>query len=287
MASPHYQRVRMSSLLRVSAPAALLAALLLLAPTRPAAAHAVKGEASIATTGGYGRIVIRLAIPVESQVRMSSGVLVIAFKQPVDVPVDRITAGAREYIGAARRDPDGLALRFALARKVKFSTLVAAERLFVDLLPEDWTGEPPGLPREVVEDLARRAEEADRLKRRKSQWEALQKIPPVRVRVASQPTFTRYIFVLPELTGVTTDRGKDRLTLGFSAPLRFDLAEAKLALPQVVKSIESESHPDAAAVQFAFAELVDLRTFREDSNFVVDVSPLAGSARGAPRGPLA
>jgi tetratricopeptide (TPR) repeat protein len=251
-------------------------------------AQGVKGEASIATAGGYGRIVIRLAVPVESQVRMSGGVLVISFKQPVDVPVDRITAGAAEYVGAARRDPDGRALRFALARKVRFSTLVAAERLFVDLLPEDWSGEPPGLPREVVEDLARRAEEADRLKLRKLQFEAQQKIPPVRVRVASQPTFTRYIFELPELTGVGSNRGKDRLTLNFSSPLRFDLAEAKLALPDVVKSVDAETDADSATVQFSFAGMVDLRTFREDSNFVVDVSPLdAAAVRTAPRGPLA
>jgi len=267
---------------------ALPLAALLLAPAVPAAAQAVKGEANVTTTGGYGRIAIRLATPVEAQVRMSGGVLVIAFKQPVDVPVDRITAGASEYIGAARRDPDGLALRFALARKVKFSTLVAVERLFVDLLPEDWTAEPPALPREVVEDLARRAQEADRLSLRKVRIEAQLKTPAVRVRVASQPTFTRYIFELPELTGVAVDRGKDRLTLNFSAPLRFDLAEAKLALPRVVASIDAEAQPDTALLRFAFAEDVDLRTFREDANFVVDVSPLEGpSARATPRGPLA
>jgi tetratricopeptide (TPR) repeat protein len=276
----------MSRPLRVLVLPSLVAALLL-APSFPAAAQAVKGEASATATGGYGRIAIRLAMPVEAQVRLSGGVLVIEFKQPVDISVDRITAGATDYIGAARRDPDGRALRFALARRVKFSTLVAAERLFVDLLPEEWAGEPPALPREVVEDLARRADEADREKRRRLQVAAQQRIPPVRVRVASQPTFTRYIFELPELTGVTSDRSKDRLTLNFSTPLRFDLAEAKLALPDVVKSVDAEAHSDTASVRFEFAGLADLRTFREDSNFVVDVSPLDAAARSAPRGPLA
>jgi tetratricopeptide (TPR) repeat protein len=266
----------------------LLLAALLLALAVPAAAQVVKGEASVTTTGGYGRIAIRLATPVEAQVRMSGNVLVIAFKQPVDVPVDRIAAGAAGYIGAARRDPDGLALRFALARKVRFSTLVAVERLFVDLLPEEWTGEPPALPREVVEDLARRAQEADRLMLRRQRLEAQQQTPAVRVRVASQPTFTRYVFELPELTGVAADRGKDRLTLNFSAPLRFDLAEARLSLPRVVASIDAEAHPDTASLRFEFAGDVDLRTFREDTNFVVDVSPLEGTAaRATPRGPLA
>ena len=40
--------------------------------------------------------------------------------------------------------------------------MAAGERLFIDLLPDSWTGVPPGLPKEVIEDLARRAREAER-----------------------------------------------------------------------------------------------------------------------------
>jgi tetratricopeptide (TPR) repeat protein len=266
---------------------AVLLAVLVAVSARPAAAQqGVRGEASVTTTDGYGRLLIRLAIPIESQVRMSGGILVIQFKQPVDVPLDRITAGATEYIGAARRDPDGRALRFALARKVKISTMVAAERLYVDLLPESWTAEPPSLPREVVEELARRTNEAERRARQQVQLEAQRRVPAVRVRVANQPTFTRYVFELPELTGVSTDNGKDRLTLSFAGPLRFDLAEAKLSLPPTVKAIDADTDRDTASVKFAFAGQVDLRTFREDTNFVVDVSPI-DAARAAKSGPLA
>ena len=50
--------------------------------------------------------------------------------------------------------------------------MMAGERLFVDLLPESWTGEPPGLPREIVEDLARRARDADRQAQQKLALEA-------------------------------------------------------------------------------------------------------------------
>ena len=55
--------------------------------------------------------------PVESQVRLTSGILVIQFRQPV---LCRSTVSARrpsEYIGAARRDPDGRALRFAMKQR--------------------------------------------------------------------------------------------------------------------------------------------------------------------------
>ena len=148
-----------------------VAALALIAPREAQAQtqpQPVRGEASVTTTGGYGRIVIRIGAEVESQVRMTSGILVVQFRQPVTIPVDRLGSAANEYIGAARRDPDGRALRFALTQKVKLSSMTAGDRLFIDLLPESWTGEPPPLPREVVEELAKRANEAERLARREA-----------------------------------------------------------------------------------------------------------------------
>jgi len=63
----------------------LLTALMLAPNAALAQAQGVRGEASITTTGGYGRIVIRTAADVESQVRMTSGILVIQFRQPVNV----------------------------------------------------------------------------------------------------------------------------------------------------------------------------------------------------------
>ena len=139
----------------------------------------------MSTTGGYGRLVVRFDVEMEAEVRISSGVLIVQFKRPVDISVDRITAGAGQYFGAARRDPDGKAVRFALQQKLKVSTMTAGERLFVDLMPESWTGEPPGLPREVVEDLARRARAADQQAQQKLALEAQRRVPVVRVRVAA------------------------------------------------------------------------------------------------------
>jgi tetratricopeptide (TPR) repeat protein len=270
-----------SSLLPAVRRVLVLAAVVLPAalPLAPSSALAqapspVAGEASISTAGGYGRLIIRLATEVEAAARASGGVLIVRFKQPVSVAVNHLPSDAPDYFGAARRDPDGMALRFALRQKVKVSTLAAGERLFIDLLPESWTGEPPSLPREVVEELARRARDAERTAREQLALEQQRKRPPVRVRVATQPTFTRFIFDLPELTPVTVARGKDKLTLTFAKPLRFDLADAKLAMPESVSSIEAARDEDTAEVRFAFARHADVRTFREDSNYVVDVSPI-------------
>ena len=98
-----------------------------------------------------------------------------------------------------------------------------------------------------------------------------QKLAPIRVRAITQPTFTRYVFDLPELIGVSADNSRERLSLTFDAALRFDLADARATLPPMVESIESEADQDAAVVRFNFGARVDVRTFREDNSFVVDV----------------
>ena len=261
----------------VVAAIALLVVTVLLFLPHPAAAQSlppVRGEVSLNVNGGYGRLVFKLTEEVDAQVRLSGNVLTIFFKKPIDVPVDRLRASAPDYIGAARRDPDGRALRFALARKVRVNHVAAAERLFVDLLPDEWTGAPPGLPQEVVEELARRTRVAEKDARQRAELAQLRTVRPVNVRIAKQPTFTRFIFELPELTGVTTDRGKDRLTLKFAKPLKFDLADAKLGSAEGVASIDASLDVESSEVKFAFSGPVDVRSFREDQNFVVDVSAI-------------
>jgi len=261
-----------------------LAAACFITGTGPAAAQTVKGDVSISTKDGYTRIIVKLAEEVESTVKVAGGIIVVQFKRPVEVGIEKASTVAPDYIGAARRDPDGTGLRIALARKVTVNSMAAGERLFIDLLPETWTGVAPGLPQDVIEDLARRAREAEKLLRQqrlvnqKSQR-------PMRVRVASQPTFTRYVFEMSDVVPVTTDRTKDALIVTFGIPLKFDLADAKASMPSVLKSIEGFVDTDASTVRFSFAAVADIRTFREDTNYVVDIGVADGkeSSNGGPK----
>src|SRR5437660_81542 len=244
----------------------LLGALLLIFPAAASAAP-VKGDVAVSTKEGYARFVFTLAEETEADVRLNNGILVIGFKQPVALSVDRIPVGAPSYVGAARVDPDGSAVRLALNRKVTVNTMAAGEKLFVDLLPEGWTGLPPGLPQEVVEELARRAREAEKKARQQLVIAQQRALPPVRVRVGMQPTFTRYTFALPSLIAVSHDRADDRMTFTFEAPLKFDLADAQATLPPAVAAIDARTGGDNIAVRFDFIGKVDVRTFREDNNF--------------------
>ena len=93
----------------------------------------------------------------------------------------------------------------------------------------------------------------------------------MRVHVANQPTFTRYVFDVPDQTAVSADRASERLTLTFDAPLPFDLTDAEAALPPTVAAINAEVEQDSALVRFSFLTKVDVRTFRDGKGYVVDV----------------
>jgi hypothetical protein len=232
---------------------------------------AVRASIKIETSGGYGRFVFTFSDDVDASVHTTGDVLIVNFGKPVIMPVDRIPAQAPDYVSAARRDPDGKSIRLALARKVKVNSIIAGEKYFVDLLPEGWAGDPPGLPQDVVAELVKRAKEADRLERLARQGTEPKKPQAVTVRVASQPTFTRYVFDIPDQTTVALDRGKDGLTLSFDTPIVFDLADALAALPPTVAAINTELEQDSSLVHFGFLSKVDLRTFRDGKAYVVDV----------------
>jgi len=106
-----------------------------------ASAEAVRGEASLSKPGEYARLVIKLQSVVDADIRMAGTILIIHFRKPVDVTVDKLADALPDYIGMARIDPDGTAIRLALVRKVTPNVMAAGERLFIDLLPESWKGD--------------------------------------------------------------------------------------------------------------------------------------------------
>src|SRR5438105_2880972 len=125
-------------------------AMLACALASPALAQAVKGAATLTKPGEYARLVIKLQRQVEAEVRTSGLIVVVKFVRPVSMDVDKLWEGAPDYVSSARTDPDGSAVRLALARKATPNVMVAGERLFIDLLPDSWSGPPPSLPPDVI-----------------------------------------------------------------------------------------------------------------------------------------
>ncbi|MGB8037186.1 MAG: tetratricopeptide repeat protein [Pseudolabrys sp.] len=250
----------------------LTLALLALAPVRAApAGEPIKGEVKAVNDGGFLRLMFQFDEAVEATTRVSGAIVIISFNKPVVLAVERLNVNAPEYISAARRDPDGSAIRIALLRKVKLNTIAAAERLYVDLLPEAWKGPMPGLPQEVIDELVRRARTAESQLHQQRAADKQKKPPVVRVKVATQPTFVRYVFTMPGTVNVIPERADGRLTLNFDQQVAWDLADAKASLPPTLKSIESEVDFDSVAVVFTLSGTPEVRAFREERSIVVDI----------------
>jgi tetratricopeptide (TPR) repeat protein len=235
-------------------------------------AEAVKGDATFSASGGYARLVLKFAEDVETEVTTAGTIIVIRFKRPVDIAVDRLAGAVPDYVGSARRDPDGAALRLSLTRRVRVNTMTAGERVFVDLLPDSWNGAPPGLPPEVVRELAERARVAEReLRQQRAQSEATKR-PPVRVRASVQPTFVRFVFEIPDGVGVSSVLNEQKLRLVFNSMFVFDLADAELAAPSNIASINQKVEGESSAVEITMVGDIDVHSFREEKNYVVDVA---------------
>ena len=119
---------------RVLAVVVLLAGLAASQPCR--ADDPVRGEATFTSGGGFARLVLKLAEDVESEVSTAGSIIIIHFKRPVDIPVDKLSDAVPDYVGSARRDPDGTAIRLSLSRRATVNTMTAGERIFVDFLPD-------------------------------------------------------------------------------------------------------------------------------------------------------
>lgn len=257
--------------IRALAVAWLCGALALVFLNDHAHAQPVKAEAAMSANGGYARLVIKFEQDVPTEAVVAGAILIVRFKNPVDINIDKLAESAPNYIGSVRRDPDGTAIRMALAQKVSFNLMAAGERIFIDLLPEGWAGQPPALPAEVVRELSNRAIAAERALRLQKVADDAKKRPPVRVRASVQPTFTRFVFEMPDGVAVSSSLNSDKFMLSFAAPLTFDLADAKIAMPANIKSIEQNIDGEATSVGISLIGEVDVRAFREDKNYVVDV----------------
>jgi tetratricopeptide (TPR) repeat protein len=248
-------------------------------------AQPVKGEATFSASGGYARLVLKLDEDVDSDVSVAGSIIVIRFKRPVDISVDKLSDAVPGYVGSARRDPDGSAIRLSLARKVSVNAMTAGERIFVDLLPDNWSGLPPSLPQEVIRELSERARVAERALRAQRAAEAALKRAPVRVRASVQPTFVRFVFELPDGASVSSALNEQKLALVFNTALTFDLADARLAAPSNITSINQKIEGENASVEVALIGDVDVHSFREDKNYIVDIG-FQQSEKPLPLAPL-
>ncbi|WP_181707502.1 hypothetical protein [Chthonobacter rhizosphaerae] len=237
---------------------------------------AERADVSVEDAGTHGRVVVdfpALNLLPKHTVRSTNGVLVLEFDVAVEMDVNRIPIVLGRYVTIARNDPDGRGARLALNRLVRVNTMEAGGKLFIDFLPTSWTGPPPRLPEEVVAELARKADEAAKLAR---EAEILRQAgttkPELDLRVGRNPTFTRLSFGWNLPFQADFKRGDTSVVLTFDRKAAVDLAPIKADMPPFLEDISVSSEPDGGLVfRLVVQPVADVRAFREDKAYVVDI----------------
>ncbi|WP_372426539.1 tetratricopeptide repeat protein [Salinarimonas chemoclinalis] len=227
----------------------------------------------------WGRIRLDFDTAVTVAARADNGVLVIRFDRPVEIVTERVAEEIPSYVNQVRRDPDGTGLRMALSQNFSASVLPAGETVFVDLLPEAWRGMPPGLPEDVVADLARRAAAAEErfAAERAARRDAMP--APMPVRVAELPGLTRLIFAAPEGVPVEARSNERSTTLFFDGRLALEPERLLPTIPGIADVSEDDTG-EALYVRIDLAEGYTSRGFREEDGFVLDIEPVDPAAGG-------
>jgi len=253
----------------------------------PTSARAAEASVEASEQDGFGRIVFTFTDTPAAEAVVSSGILVVTFDKAVDASVAVVEQGLTHFVTAARRDPDGMAVRFALSRAVKVNTMAAGEKLFVDIMPATWRGMPPPLPPEIMAELTRRALEAQKAK---EELERSRNPPPATMTLnpGSNPDNIRLSFAFTRPVDVQFEHDGPHAVLTVPADTQFDAASARAALPPQITAFSAKISGDTLVVRFSAPDGKHVRGRMEEEDFVVDMAepktpaPVAGIPPGTP-----
>lgn len=234
---------------------------------------------------GFARVIVtfpeRLSLPAY-RVNNENGVLSLIFEEPIAGNLPDIPLALAEYVAVARIDPGQTGIRIGLRGPFQINKIEAGEELYIDLLPANWVGLPPGLPPEVVERLAERSEEAARLAEERRRAELAAEYNPVAsVRVGRHPTFSRIVFDWNVGTTAKFSREAQSGAIEFDWPVGIDLYEVLSDMPGEIVSATNDPRPGSSVVHIELAEGADMRFYEETpTRFVLDVDRIGAVSGG-------
>lgn len=231
---------------------------------------------SVSKEDGFGRMVLTFdgenLVPSFSS-SSNNNVLVLAFAEAIEANIDGVAVTLRDYVGVARRDPDGRGLRFSLTRGTRVNVQEAGEKLFVDFLPANWVGLAPSLPEDVVRALAERAERAFKAARAAEEAGRPGALRPrVELKVGRHPTFTRFSFGWNIGYNAAFVRDGKSVAISFDSYAPLDLARVEADLPTGLDHIEALKIDENLNVILTVADEANIRAFRDGDVYVVDIT---------------
>ncbi len=209
-----------------------------------------------------------------------NNILIIEFEEPFNFTMPEMAQTLPKYIIASRIDPDRKGVRFALKQDFRINKTEAGEKLFIDILPSNWQGAVPGLPAEVVEELASRSKEAMILAEQRQKEEFIREYKPsAKVRVGRHPTFIRLLIDWDiEVKSDFSLKGQTG-ELKFDWPVPIDLYALEIDLPTEIISINNEVSIDGSVIKFEVAKGVIPRFFVNSAKqYIIDIDLLEPEA---------
>lgn len=240
-------------------------------------ALAAKGLIIGSEMQGFGRIVFSFDYEIPARTRLVNSVLIVEFDEPVTIDLEKLSQQMPNYVSIARADPDGKSLRLGLSDRYRIDLKPAGERVYLDILPQKWQGLPPSLPAEVVQDLVRRAREAeDKLRRLARESEKITH-RELELRVGSAPQFKRAIFQMPRTAAVAYDNKDGQITIRFDANFTITSEMVRARLAGLIMKADVEEGEDSLRIRLEAQDGLTVRGFREDDSFTLDFARTDGT----------
>lgn len=255
-------------------------------PLDPASAQ-VKAKLDAVPEDGFGRIIFEFDRMPKYSHTVTGTILALDFGESVVVDLSRVNNEIRDYVSIARRDPDGRAVRFALTKRYRVNLMEAGTKLFVDLIPRNWVGLPPSLPKKVIARLARLTAEAERRSKEEArQRELSKKGYKLKVRTGRHPTFSRIVFDWNKFVSAKLTREGTKVTLAFGLDVPTDLGQLKADPPPFLKSVKRVVTNHGMQVIMKVNAETNVRGFREGFDYVIDLSGPKADLEAAAEGAL-
>ncbi|MCE2510733.1 MAG: hypothetical protein J4G10_07140 [Alphaproteobacteria bacterium] len=196
----------------------------------------------------FGRIVFDAPKPVTHSATVAGDRLVIAFPQPMPVPLDLISRRLDKYVETIASEEDGKRITLKLKRNFRLRSFIDNGNAVIDLLAGK---SRPASPPEAI-----------------------------RVRTGEHATFTRLVFDWPDRVVYRVAEKGETATIRFAKPASIDLGPLKKDLPKRLSAIAVRGAGSATEVTLVHAPKARLRHFRDGPRVVVDLlNPAPSTAR--------
>ena len=266
-----------------------LAVLALMLLALPVSAQAAGVRIDLAEENGYGRAVFTFPGSVPGyRASINSGILVLDFDKAFDVEPDAFLRQLPRYVALVRQSEDRRSLRLALTTDFTLDTKTAENSLYVDLLPPDWTGNPPPLPPVVqaridaAREAKQKAEDAKLAAKAQGIVEPEAPQPGLSVRVAARAGMTRLVFDWNQPVLYSLVQRQGLATITFDRTAAADLSMLRVNPPAYLSSATAIEHEGRLAVVLTLKPGVSISDFREDLSVVLDLKPASGAEMPAP-----